>query len=146
MLALNTGMRYSEIRLLCWTQVDFAAKVLTVGKSKSPTGTGRAIPLNSRILSVLKMWAARFPGRKAAHFVFPREKYGAAGQTDSFGFAAGVIIYDSDPTQPIGNWKEAWERAKSRAGAILRGKAVDGEPKPLECRFHDLRTPPSPAS
>jgi integrase len=52
MLALNTGMRYSEIRLLCWRQVDFMAKVLVVGKSKSPTGTGRAIPLNSRILSV----------------------------------------------------------------------------------------------
>ena len=60
MLALNTGMRYSEIRLLSWRQVDFGAKILTVGKSKSPTGTGRAIPLNARIRSVLEMWAAQF--------------------------------------------------------------------------------------
>jgi integrase len=64
MLALNTGMRYSEIRLLCWRQVNFATKILTVGKSKSPTGIGRAIPLNNRILSVLKMWAAQFPSRR----------------------------------------------------------------------------------
>ena len=27
MLALNTGMRYSEIRLLQWKQLDFVAKV-----------------------------------------------------------------------------------------------------------------------
>jgi integrase len=32
MLALNTAMRYSEIRLLQWKQVDFAGKVLKVGK------------------------------------------------------------------------------------------------------------------
>jgi integrase len=100
MLALNTGMRYSEIRLLRWRQVDFATRMLTVGKSKSPTGTGRVIPLNGRVLSVLEMWAARFPGRQPAHFVFASEKYGAAGQTDTFGFTAGLVIYDRDPTRP----------------------------------------------
>jgi integrase len=139
MLALNTGMRYSEIRLLRWRQVDFAARMLTVGKSKSPTGTGRSIPLNSRILSVLEMWAARFPARQPAHFVFASEKYGAAGQTDSFGFTAGLVVYDKDPTRPIGDWKEAWEKAKQRAGAILSGKADDEKTEPLQCRFHDLR-------
>lgn len=55
MLALNTGMRYGEIRLLQWRQLNFNAKVLTVGKSKTQTGTGRAIPINARILSVLQM-------------------------------------------------------------------------------------------
>jgi integrase len=139
MLALNTGMRYSEIRLLRWRQVDFVARMLTVGKSKSPTGTGRAIPLNSRILSVLEMWAARFPGRQPAHFVFASEKYGAAGQTDTFGFTAGLVIYDKDPTRPIGDWKEAWEKAKQRAGAILSSKGEEEESEPLQCRFHDLR-------
>jgi integrase len=34
-------------------------------------------------------------------------------------------IYGSDPTKPIGRWKEAWESAKIRAG--------------VSCRFHDLR-------
>ena len=139
MLALNTGMRYSEIRLLRWRQVDFVAKILTVGKSKSPTGTGRTIPLNSRILSVLEMWDAQFLGRQPAHFVFPSEKYGAAGQADSFGFTAGPVAYDTDPTRPIGDWKAAWEKAKERAGAILSGKTEEEESEPLECRFHDLR-------
>jgi integrase len=139
MVALNTGTRYSEIRLLRWQQVDFAARMLTVGKSKSPTGTGRSIPLNSRILGVLEMWAARFPDRQPEHFVFARERYGAAGRIDTFGFTAGLVIYDKDPTQPIGDWKEAWEKAKQRAGAILVGKAEDEESEPLQCRFHDLR-------
>jgi integrase len=138
MLALNTGMRYSEIRLLRWRQVDFAARMLTVGKSKSPTGTGRAIPLNSRILGVLDMWAAQFPGRNPSHFIFPREKYGAAGEEDTFGFTARAVIYDTDPTRPIGDWKEAWEKAKKRAGAILSGKTEE-ESELLKCRFHDLR-------
>jgi integrase len=165
MLALNTGMRYSEIRLLRWKQVDFATKVLTVGKSKSPTGSGRAIPLNRRILGLLETWAVQFSNRQLNHCVFPFEKYGAAGKEDSFGFTAGRVVYDTDPTRPIGDWKEAWEAAKQRASAILRGERESANvrperngkkaaakletelaPKhdglkiePLVCRFHDLR-------
>jgi hypothetical protein len=63
--------------------------------------------------------------------------------------------YQTDPTVPIGDVKEAWEAAKLRAGKVLNGG--DGseqnaagqadttertEPKeiqPLACRFHDLR-------
>ena len=77
--------------------------------------------------------------RQPAHFVFPTERYGAAGEKNSFGFTAGVVIYDTDPTRPIGDWKEAWEKAKERAGAILSGKTEEEEPEPLKCRFHDLR-------
>jgi integrase len=54
MLALNTGMRYPETRLLQYKQVDFRTKLLTVGKSKTQSGTGRVIPLNLRILGVLQ--------------------------------------------------------------------------------------------
>ena len=104
-----------------------------------PNGTGRAIPLNSRILGVLEMRAAQFPNHQPNHYVFLFEKYGAKGEEDSFGFTAGVVIYDADPTRPIGDWKEAWEKAKERAGAILSGKEEDQESKPLKCRFHDLR-------
>src|SRR5277367_375918 len=121
MIALNTGMRYSEIRLLQWKQLDFVDHFLTVGKSKTRTGTGRVIPLNARILSVLEMWAAHFPARQPSHCVFPFEKYGAKGEEDVFGFTAGAVAYDTDPTRPVGDWKEAWEKAKERAGAILRG-------------------------
>jgi integrase len=168
MIALNTGMRYSEIRLLQWKQVDFVDHFLTVGKSKTRSGTGRVIPLNARILSVLDFWAANFPQRRQDHYVFPFERYGARGDEDTFGFTAGAVAYDTDPTRPIGDWKEAWERAKERAGAILRGRSDEPPPKeveqlrknegsrpmpgksttgknennkpvPLKCRFHDLR-------
>jgi integrase len=138
-LALNTGMRYSEIRLLKWKQLDFSARILTVGKSKSPNGTGRAISLNPRVLNVLKMWATQFPERLSTHYVFALEKYGAKGAEGSFGFTASVVTYDTDPTRPIGDWKEAWEKAKKRAGAILSGRAEDEDSEPLVCRFHDLR-------
>jgi integrase len=128
MIALNTGMRYSEIRLLQWKQVDFVAKFITVGKSKTPNGTGRVIPLNVRIFSVLEMWAAHFPNRRPGHYVFPSEKYGAKGEEDSFGFTAGIVVYDTDPTRPIGDWKEGWEKARERAGALLRGETEEFEP------------------
>ena len=65
MLALNTGMRASEIRGLTWTQVDFLGSALTVGKSKTQAGTGRVIPLNSRAISILKHWRGLFRRRTA---------------------------------------------------------------------------------
>jgi integrase len=75
--------------------------------------------------------------------------------------------FSTAPNQqlPIGDWKEAWEKAKERAAAILKGNKVEtrGTPPMLEfepdtkrrckskliekkrkreslnCRFHDLR-------
>jgi len=166
MLALNTGMRYTEVRLLQWKQVDIVGKALTVGKSKTPTGTGRVLRLNARILNVLEMWAAQFPNRQPEHYVFPFEKCGAKGEEDSFGFTAGVVYYNTDPTRPIGDWKEAWEKARKRSAAILESEIEESQParpeqdqekdcaksekkskgkderkKParLQCRYHDLR-------
>jgi integrase len=111
-------MRYSEIRLLQWKQVDFNSSALTVGFSKTDSGTGRVLPLNDRAVAILRFWASLFPGREPNHFVFPAERYGASGD--------GVtVVYDTDPTKPIGRWKEAWESAKIRAS--------------VSCRFHDLR-------
>ena len=118
-LALATGMRYSEIRLLRWKQIDLEKHSLTVGDSKTEAGTGRHIPLNERACLVLGMWAGHFPNRQPEHYVFPTEKCGAAG--DDF----KPCVYATDPSVPIGDWKEAWEAAKERAK--------------VACRFHDLR-------
>jgi integrase len=118
LIALNTCMRYSELRLLKWGQVDLNSCTLTVGHSKTESGTGRVLPLNDRAVSILGFWASLFPGRAPNHFVFPAERYGVSGD-------GATVIYDSDPTKPIGRWKEAWESAKIRAG--------------VSCRFHDLR-------
>lgn len=139
LLALNTGMRLSEIRLLRWSQIDLARNEVRVGKSKTEAGQGRTIPLNPRVLSVLEMWAAQFPNRRPDHYVFPLEKVGGGGNEDEFGFTSAPVVYSNDPTEPIGSWKEAWEQAKKRAGRILSGKGEEEESEPLVCRFHDLR-------
>jgi len=117
-------MRYSEIRLLCWNQIDLDRAELRVGRSKTEHGEGRVIPLSKRVRTVVEFWAERFPNRKSSDFVFPSERYGGRGKGDVFGFSGG-IAYCTDPTKPVGDWKEGWEAAKKRAG--------------ISCRFHDLR-------
>ncbi|HXY15261.1 MAG TPA: tyrosine-type recombinase/integrase [Terriglobales bacterium] len=123
-VALGTCMRYSEIRLLRWNQIDFGKGELRVGKSKTEHGEGRVIPLSTRVRTVIEFWAERFPNRRPNEFVFPFERYGGNGKDEVFGFV-GSKAYETDPTKPVGNWKEAWEAAKKRAG--------------VTCRFHDLR-------
>lgn len=118
-VALATGMRYSEIRLLRWEQIDLEKHMLTVGNSKTKAGMGRPIPLNDRACMILEMWATHFPNRESGHYVFPAEKCGVAG--DDF----KSHVYCTNPTEPIGDWKEAWEAAKGRSK--------------VTCRFHDLR-------
>jgi len=119
MLAINTGMRASEIRGLTWAQVDFLASSLTVDKSKTPAGTGRVIPLNPRAVAVLSHWRGLFPGAEPEHYVFPHEKYGLAGNDRQ------LCAYEIMPTEPMHRWKVAWESARKTAK--------------VSCRFHDLR-------
>ena len=119
MLAVNTGMRASEIRGLKWGQVDFFGSVLIVGKSKTAVGTGRSIPLNSRALATLTHWRGLFPGAKPEHYVFPQERYGLAGDERQ------PCAWEIDPTEPMHRWKASWESARKAAG--------------VSCRFHDLR-------
>jgi integrase len=119
LLALNTGMRYSELRLLRWAQVDLTRRTVRVGASKTEAGTGRSIPLNDKATKVLKFWAEQFPDRTVDHFVFPSERYGAGG--DDF----EPTVFDVNPEKPIGSWKEAWESVKDATG--------------VQVRFHDLR-------
>ena len=118
-LALNTGMRVSEIRLLRWRQVDLVTKTLTVGQSKTDAGTGRAIPLNQKAAATLTFWASLFENRQPQHHVFPSEQYGLAGNNRE------ACAHDADPATPIGSWKTAWTTARKKAG--------------VAARFHDLR-------
>lgn len=117
-IALNTGMRESEIRTLRWRQVNFEGRTLTVGKAKTKAGTGRVIPLNDRLTLALRTWANRFPDRHKDHCVFPKEQYGRP-------IAKKPGTYDADPLQPIGSWKTGWENAREASN--------------VQCRFHDLR-------
>src|ERR1700680_115398 len=56
LIALNTCMRYSELRLLRWEQVNLNSCTLIVGKSKTDSGTGRLLPLNDRAIAILRFW------------------------------------------------------------------------------------------
>ena len=136
-LAIETGARYGVIRTLQWGCVDFENRCLKWGKDKTAAGTGRVIPLSQRAMAAMNFWATHFPERKPEHYVFPAERYGAAGDM----FCAKA--YDIDPCKPIGNIKEAWEAAKLRTGGILRRNSKDKDSdkpiQPLVCRFHDLR-------
>lgn len=118
-LALATGMRHDEMRLMRWKQVDFGNEAIKVGRSKTEHGAGRAVPLNVRALKTLTEWAKEFPQRKPAHFVFPSERVGVSGNDEI------VEVFDTDPAKAIGSWKTAWTTVKKAAG--------------VECRFHDLR-------
>jgi integrase len=119
MLGINTGMRSSELRRLRWEQVDFFAKSLLVGKSKTRAGTGRIIPLNARAVAVLSHWRGLFHGTEPEHYVFPHEKYGLAGN------GRKNCTYEVIPSEPMHRWKVAWESARKAAN--------------VTCRFHDLR-------
>jgi integrase len=146
-LAIETGGRFGVIRTLQWGNINFASRCVQFGKDKTPSGTGRIIPLNPRAMATLSFWAGNFPNHRPNHYVFPKERYGAAG--DKFEPKA----YQTDPTVPIGDVKEAWESAKLRAAKILKGvpeqnyegesdgvvEADPNEIEPLACRFHDLR-------
>ena len=112
-------MRHDELRLLRWRQVDLTNEAIKVGKSKTEHGAGRSVPLNARALGTLKTWAAQFPDRKPAHYLFPSEKVGFSGHEEI------PEVFDTDPTTPITSWKTAWNTAKTSAGVSLR--------------FHDLR-------
>ena len=118
-IALNTGLRLEELRLLKWRQIDFVNEALTVGKSKTAQGTGRPVPLNQRGHDAMTSWAQQFPGRKPEHHVFPSEKVGVAGDDQI------VAVFDTNPNKAIGSWKVSWTTARESAG--------------VSCRFHDLR-------
>jgi integrase len=108
-LAVNTGLRHSEIQRLRWQDANLETRVLVVAESKTDAGTGRFVPLNGPAWAALDMWSSRFPGRKHEDFVFPACENGVV-----------------DPSKCIRNWRTAWRNAREKAGLA-------------SLRFHDLR-------
>jgi integrase len=104
-LAIETGARYGVIRTLQWGCVDFENRCLKWGKGQDGCRDRPRDSLSQRAMAALSFWATHFPERKPEHYVFPAERYGAAG--DEFCAKA----YNVDPSKPIGSIKEAWEAA-----------------------------------
>ncbi len=105
-------MRAGEITSLTWGQIDFSKRVVTVGRAKTSSGTGRQIPMNEELFEALTVHAAwftkRFGGAEPKHHVFPFGK-----------------PMPSDPTRPITDISSAWDSLRERAG--------------VKCRLHDMR-------
>jgi len=118
-LALNTGMRHSEVRRLRWQDVDLAKRLLRVGESKTKAGAGRYIPLNRPVWAALETWAARFPDRRPGQFVFPA-------------CANGKI----DAARPISNWRSAWRNLTRSIECPACGHL---EPPASHCRNEECR-------
>ena len=118
-LALNTGLRRSELFGLHWKQIDFVNWIIRVGESKTRAGRHREVPLNSRARRAIQTWAAQFPDRADDHFVFPSERVGAGGDN------LDASISSTEPSKAVGTLKTAWQTAKKAAK--------------VEARWHDLR-------
>ncbi len=105
-------MRSGEILGLKWGQVDLAAKIVTVGKAKTPTGTGRQIPMNDElalVIAALADWHRwKFGALSQDHYIFP---FGSNAQYDA--------------TRHTTTMKKAWASVREDAG--------------VQCRIHDLR-------
>jgi integrase len=112
-IALLTGMRFGEIRSLRWNQIDLDSRTLTVGKAKTPAGTGRPIPMSSDLYSTF-----------AAHAGWLARKLGPIDPS-WYVFPFSNRVRPVDPTRPVTTIKSSWESVREDAG--------------VECRFHDLR-------
>jgi integrase len=107
----GTVERYVELspidQLTRWRRVE-------VPKSKTEAGTGRVVPLTSRVCAVLTIWLARLPEAKPEDFLFPRHSIGVAGNNRL------PCAHNICPDQPMGSWKKAWRLACNRAEAHYR--------------------------
>jgi integrase len=111
-VALLTGMRSGEITDLTWGQVDFSKRIVTVGRAKTSSGTGRQIPMNQDLFEAFTTHAAWFTKR-----------FGAA-EPENYLFPFGKPM-PSDPARPITDISSAWDSLRERAG--------------VTCRLHDMR-------
>jgi integrase len=111
-LLLLTGMRAGEAISLAWVQVDLMDKIVRVGRAKTSNGTGRTIPINDELASILathRAWfVERFGEPKPSQYLFPWGK-----------------PVPSDPTRHATDITWGWDKLRKVTG--------------VSCRLHDLR-------
>jgi integrase len=111
-ILLLTGMRSGEAICLAWGQVNVISNVISVGRAKTSSGTGRVIPINdelAHVLAVHRRWFIdRFGNPQPEHYLFP------------FGHPVPL-----DPSRHITSLKWAWTNIRQKSG--------------VSCRMHDLR-------
>jgi integrase len=109
-LALNAGMRDSEIKQLTRAPINLAKRYLSVGRAKTEAGTGRTIPLNSDLFAVLSddaEWYQHIFG-----VIQPEWSVFAFGKPQP-----------ADPTKHVTTPKTAWTMVREKAE--LKGRWHD---------------------
>ena len=113
--ALATGLRESNIRLLCWQQIDITRRVAWIYADQAKAKKDLSIPLNDDAMAVLATQQA-----KNKRWVFPVPKIVPMAERRR----PDETIRSDSPTGKISN--HAWRKACIRAGHPT-------------LRFHDLR-------
>ena len=142
-LALNTTMRGCELKGLCWRDVDFIERTLTIRRSKTAAGE-RVIPLNTDAWSVVLQLRDK-----------SRKLFGDSLDADWHLFPHAEGYTKPDPTRPMSGWRTAWRRLTRAVQCPSCGGLQDPAPNcrkkkckadmsklksPLHgLRFHDLR-------
>jgi integrase len=111
-LLLLTGMRAGEATSLAWVQVDLMEKTVRVGRAKTSNGTGRTIPINDELASIL-----------ATHRAWFVERFGEP-KPNQYLFPWGKPV-PSDPTRHATDITWGWDKLRKATG--------------VSCRLHDLR-------
>ena len=109
---LLTGMRPGEATSLRWGQIDLFDRMISVGRAKTSSGTGRVLPINDELIEILaghREWFVHLFGQpRADHYVFP------------FGSPQ-----PRNPCKPVTDISAGFDLARKAAG--------------VKCRPHDLR-------
>ena len=102
--ALATGLRESNVRLLCWQQVDVQRRTAWVFADQAKAGRDLTVPLNEAAMRVLHAQAGQH-----SRWVFPVPRWVEKRHADE----APRQVADA-PTAKISNhaWRKACERAK----------------------------------